>query len=100
MLTPLATYDKATTGVAAQYAFLRHLNTNTLAFVLFVAFALLGTTRAKEPENNESVHPGDTNAELVIRPCAPSVSARKKFTLTHSLPKIRGIESCEIGKDR
>ena len=79
MLTALAPYHKATTGVAARYAFLRHLNTNTLAFVLFVAFALLSTTRTKEPQNNESAHPGDTNAELVIRPCATSVSAPQEI---------------------
>jgi hypothetical protein len=79
MLTPLAPYHKAITGVAARYAFLRYLNTNTLAFVLFVAFALLSTIRAKEPQNNESAHPGDTNAESVIRPCATSVSAPQEI---------------------
>jgi hypothetical protein len=33
--------------------FLRHLNTGTLAFLLFVAFSLLSTTRGKEPESRE-----------------------------------------------
>ena len=79
MLTRLATYHKATAGVAARSALLRHLNTNTLAFVLFVAFALLSTTRAKEPQNNESAHSGNTNAGLVIRPCATSVATLQEI---------------------
>jgi hypothetical protein len=79
MRTSTALYRDAATGVSARYAFLRHLNTNTLAFVLFAAFALLSTTRAKEPQNNESAHSGDTNAELVIKPCAISVSAPQEF---------------------
>jgi plastocyanin len=33
--------------------FLRHLNTGTLAFILFVAFALLSTTRGKDSEIRE-----------------------------------------------
>jgi hypothetical protein len=33
--------------------FLRHLNTGTLAFLLFVALSLLSTTRDKEPESRE-----------------------------------------------
>ncbi len=79
MLTPLAPYHKATTGVAARYAFLRHLNTNTLAFVLFVAFALLSATRTKEPQNNEFAHTGGTDAELVTKASDTSMSAREEI---------------------
>jgi hypothetical protein len=44
--------------------FLRHLNTGTLAFILFVAFALLSTTRGKEAE--ELTPAGTTKSEVII----------------------------------
>jgi plastocyanin len=47
-------------------AFLRHLNTGTLAFALFVAFALLNTIHGKEPETKESAHARATKTEVVI----------------------------------
>ena len=46
--------------------FLRHLNTGTLAFVLFVALALLSTMRGKEPETRESAPAKATKTEVVI----------------------------------
>src|SRR5882762_2091281 len=46
--------------------FLRHLNTGTLAFILFIAFALLSTTRGKEPETRASASAGSTKSEVVI----------------------------------
>jgi plastocyanin len=46
--------------------FLRHLNTGTLAFVLFVALTLLSTMRGKEPETRESTPAKATKTEIVI----------------------------------
>jgi hypothetical protein len=60
------------TGLSTRSAFLSHLNTNTLAVVLFVALAILGTTRGKEPQNNESAYARDTESRLAIRPCDTS----------------------------
>jgi hypothetical protein len=39
------------------FLFLRHLNTGTLAFLLFVALSLLSTTRGKEPERRDPAAP-------------------------------------------
>jgi hypothetical protein len=72
---PAQIHDSTVTSVSTRSAFLRHLNTNTLAFVLFVALALLSATRGKEPQNNESGHTRDTDPQLAIRPCNTSVSA-------------------------
>src|SRR5438067_10436576 len=85
----------AATGLLARYAFLRYVNMNTLAFVLFVALALLNTTPAKEAQNNDSAHTRDTNAELVIRPCDTSVLAQQAiyaytFSAKNSWNKIPG----------
>ncbi len=46
--------------------FLRHVNTGTLAFVLFIALALLSTMRGKEPETRESAPAKATKTEVVI----------------------------------
>ena len=56
----------ATRCVTVLTPFLRHLNTGTLAFVLFVALALLNTMRGKEPETIESAPAKATKAEVVI----------------------------------
>ena len=67
MSTSPAHYRKpATRCVTALTPFLRHLNTGTLAFVLFVALALLSTTRGKEPETRESAPAKATKSEVVI----------------------------------
>src|SRR5438874_12394874 len=67
MSTSPAHYRKpATRCVTALTPFLRHLNTGTLAFVLFVALALLSTTRGMEPETRESHLAKITNSELII----------------------------------
>src|SRR5437879_3010276 len=79
MSTPSANYHRATRGLSARYAFLRHFNADTLAFVLFVALALLSTTRAKEPQNNEFAHTGGTDAELVTKASDTSMSAREEI---------------------
>ena len=46
--------------------FLRHVNTGTLAFVLFIALALLSTMRGKEPETRESAPAKATKTEVLI----------------------------------
>jgi len=46
--------------------FLRHLNTGTLAFVLFVALASLTNIRGKEPETKASMSAHAAKAEIVI----------------------------------
>ena len=56
----------ATRCVTALTPFLRHLNTGTLAFVLFVALALLNTMRGKEPDTRESAPAKATKTEVVI----------------------------------
>src|SRR6266480_1852560 len=56
----------ATRCVTVLTPFLRHLNTGTLAFVLFVALALLNTMRGKEPETRESAPANATKTEVII----------------------------------
>src|ERR1700720_3858145 len=46
--------------------FLRHMNTGTLAFLMFVAFALLSSTRGKESEVRDLALTKGTKAEVVI----------------------------------
>jgi plastocyanin len=46
--------------------FLRHLNTGTLAFVMFVAFALLSSIRGKESEVRDLVSTKATKTDVVI----------------------------------
>ena len=69
-------------SVSLLSAFLRHINTNTLAFALFVALALLSTSRGKELETRESAHARDTGAKLAIGACdtSPQHGERHKFT--------------------
>jgi plastocyanin len=56
----------ATKCVTVITPFLRHLNAGTLAFVLFVALALLNTMRGKEPETRESAPAKATKTEVII----------------------------------
>ncbi len=46
--------------------FLRHLNMGTLAFIMFVALALLNTTRGKEAETREPAPVETTRSEVII----------------------------------
>ncbi len=46
--------------------FLRHLNMGTLAFIMFVALALLSTTRGKEAETREPAPIETTKSEVII----------------------------------
>jgi hypothetical protein len=89
MPTPFIHSNGAVIGLPTRYAFLRHLNTSTLALVLFVAFALLGTTQAKESQNNEWIHPRETDAELVVRPShVPRFSAARNAHLHNRRQKF------------
>ena len=46
--------------------FLRHLNTGTVAFILFVAFALLSSIRGKESEVKELASAKTIKADVLI----------------------------------
>src|SRR5260370_37497840 len=60
-------YQKCTARcVTVLSPFLRHVNTRTLAFVMFVAFALLSSTRGKESEIRDLASTKGTKAEVVI----------------------------------
>jgi hypothetical protein len=59
----------ATRCVTVISPFLRHLNTSTLAFALFVALAVLNPVGGKEPETRESAHARDAESQLIIKPC-------------------------------
>jgi hypothetical protein len=83
MSTPHTYRHGRSTGLSTRCAFLRHVNTNTLALVLFVALALVGISRVKEPQNNQSARTGHADADLAIRTSDTSVSVQHG-----SLPKI------------
>ena len=60
-------YRKPTTRcVSVLTTFLRHLNTGTLAFIMFVALALLSNTRGKEAETREPTPIETTKSEVII----------------------------------
>lgn len=60
-------YQKRTARcVAALSPFLRHVNTRTLAFVMFIAFALLSSTRGKESEIRDLASTKGTKTEVII----------------------------------
>jgi hypothetical protein len=60
-------YRKPTTRcVTVLTPFLRHLNTGTLAFIMFVALALLSNTRGKEAETRELAPVETTKSEVLI----------------------------------
>jgi hypothetical protein len=60
-------YRKPTTRcVTVLTPFLRHLNTGTLAFIMFVALALLSNTRGKEAETRELAPVETTKSEIII----------------------------------
>jgi len=56
----------ATRCVTVLTPFLRHLNTGTLAFLMFVALALLSTTRGKEAETKASIPVKASKTEVLI----------------------------------
>jgi hypothetical protein len=60
-------YRKPTTRcVTVLTPFLRHLNTGTVAFIIFVALALLSNTRGKEIETRELAPVETTKSEVNI----------------------------------
>ena len=62
-----APYRKSATGcVTALTPFLRHVNTGTLAFLLFVALALFSSTRGKDSETRGSTPVKAIKTEVVI----------------------------------
>ncbi len=65
MSTPPVHYQKCR-SVSVISPFLRHLNTGTLAFVMFVAFALLSSIRGKESEVRELASAKAKMIEVVI----------------------------------
>ena len=56
----------ATRCVTVLTSLIRHVNTGTLAFVLFVALALLSATHGKDSETRESAPLKATKTEVVI----------------------------------
>ena len=64
--SPLHCQKRTVRCVSVIAPFLRHLNTGTLAFVLFVALALLSNMHGKEPETRESAPAGTTKSEVII----------------------------------
>jgi hypothetical protein len=59
--------EPATRCVAVLTPFLRHLNTATLAFFMFVALALFSSTRGKDAETRESAPTKVTKSEVIIK---------------------------------
>jgi hypothetical protein len=91
--SPVHDHKSTVRSVSTFSAFLRHLNTGTLAFALFVAFALLNTIRGKEPEIKESAHARDTKPEFSYWSLRTSFPAPQeiqgpKFTAKDSWNKI------------
>src|SRR6266581_1494990 len=64
--SPVHDHKPTARCVSVLSPFLRHVNTGTLAFVLFVALALLNTMRGKEPDTRESASAKATKTEVVI----------------------------------
>ena len=64
--SPVHYQNRTTRSVSVLSPFLRHVNTGTLAFVLFVALALLSTTRGREAETRESPSAKAIKTEVVI----------------------------------
>jgi hypothetical protein len=61
-------YHKPTArSVSVLYPFLRHVNTGTLAVVMFVALALFSSTRGKDAETRESAPAKVTTSEVIIK---------------------------------
>jgi hypothetical protein len=87
-------YHKPTARcVSVLSPFLRHLNTGTLAFALFVALALLNPVRGKEPETRESAHARDTEPELAIEGGDTSLPPRREIQGHKFNPKDFGNKS-------
>ena len=64
--SPLHCQKRTVRCVSVIAPFLRRLNMGTLAFVLFVALALMNTMRGKEPETKASAPAKATKTEVII----------------------------------
>jgi plastocyanin len=64
--SPSHCQSRIATRVTVLSPFLRHLNTGALAFVMFLAFALLSCIRGKESEVRDLVSTKSTKIEVVI----------------------------------
>ena len=94
-------YHKSTArSISMLSAFLRHLNTSTLAFALLVALALLDTIHGKESETRESAHARDAEPKLAIGVCDTSLPTRQEIQGHNPSLKISGIKPRRISKDR
>ncbi len=63
-----AHYRKPATRCASVFIpFIRHVNTGSLAFVMFVALALLSSTRGKDTETRESAPAKATTSEVIVK---------------------------------
>ena len=67
--SPMHYQELPTRSVSVTYSLLGRLNMGTLALVLFVAFALLSTTRGKESATRGSAPAKATKAEVVLDNC-------------------------------
>ena len=65
--SPVHYQNRTTRSVSVLFPFLRHVNIGTLAFVLFVALALLSTTRGREAETRESASAKVTTTEAITK---------------------------------
>ncbi len=63
--SPVHDHKSPVRSVSTLSAFLTRLNTGTLAFALFVAFALLHTMRGKEPATRESAPVKATKTDVI-----------------------------------
>jgi len=94
MSTDFVHHQKSTARcVAVLSPFITHLNAGTVAIAMFVAFALLSTSRGKEIETRGSRFTEVRKTEEVRCSVAETQAA-------NSLPKISGIKAHRIGKDR
>ena len=61
-------YDQKPNGrlMSVLSPFLRHINTGTLALIMFVAFALLSTSHGKDAETGGPAPVGITKGEVII----------------------------------
>jgi hypothetical protein len=76
-------------GIRVLSPFLRQLNTRSLALILFLAFALLSTTRGKEAESRESASAGSTKSKVVINKQHDGVRCVATKTAGQMLPSLR-----------
>ena len=70
--------ESAVGSVSVLSAFLRHLNTGTLALALFISFAVLNATQRKEPDTRVSAYGRGIEPGLTLAPCDPWVPAHQE----------------------